>query len=564
MGRQSRLAKEIAELDGPIAKDFDPEEIPRVQNDESASEQSEDELAGTEHYIEVGKSQLRKPAEVALGPQYVGAKISREELFNDEDEKGSEDEDDDTGAPLNNGGVNSGSKRSTNSKSNGSSTKGKLETSNGIKRPTAADFMSDSDQENNGEQKDSENEPGDEIDDDSADESDEDLLQHSELPDGEYSGEEEEEEDDDDDDDNGSNGIDDSEEEDEDDSADSSGSDGEDEKTRRAELRKIMNEEQKTVVATISQAAKADAEKGKAVNQQRKTFDSFLNVRIRLQKALVATNSMAATETKDIQGDVEEQYKAAEDAAIKLWNTLDSIRSELSKISDGSRAGQKRKFTMDTSTAITEVWENMQASEASSIDLRQKTLEKWSSKAKGTTALPLSRKLNPTAAFQQSITAVLQDQLADPEHLVKKTRMPRSCAPVQAKLKVTEDAAIYDDADFYQLLLKELIDQRMVDSASSAAVNGSGRPMQWAAVKEAKTKKVVDTKASKGRKLRYTVHEKLQNFMAPENRGTWERDAIDRFFGTLLGQKMTLGEDEEASEEEELPLEEEGLMLFRS
>jgi len=31
-----------------------------------------------------------------------------------------------------------------------------------------------------------------------------------------------------------------------------------------------------------------------------------------------------------------------------------------------------------------------------------------------------------------------------------------------------------------------------------------------------KVKRKVDTKASKGRKIRYTVHEKLVNFMAPD------------------------------------------------
>jgi protein AATF/BFR2 len=87
--------------------------------------------------------------------------------------------------------------------------------------------------------------------------------------------------------------------------------------------------------------------------------------------------------------------------------------------------------------------------------------------------------------------------------------------------------------------------------------------VQWA-VKEAKMRKTVDTKASKGRKMRYTVHEKLQNFMAPEDRGTWEPDAIDRFFGTLLGQKMTLGEGMEIDEEEAISPEEAGLRLFRS
>jgi protein AATF/BFR2 len=108
----------------------------------------------------------------------------------------------------------------------------------------------------------------------------------------------------------------------------------------------------------------------------------------------------------------------------------------------------------------------------------------------------------------------------------------------------------------------------MMDSSNTSAPLGEGgRPIaQWTAVKEAKTKKNVDTKASKGRKMRYTVHEKLQNFMAPEDRTAWEQDAVDRFFGTLLGQKMSLGEEDEEMSDgvEGVPLAEEALMLFRS
>lgn len=106
----------------------------------------------------------------------------------------------------------------------------------------------------------------------------------------------------------------------------------------------------------------------------------------------------------------------------------------------------------------------------------------------------------------------------------------------------------------------------MVDSTSAPVVGENGRPMQWTAVKEAKTRKNVDTKASKGRKIRFTVHEKLQNFMAPEDRTSWEQSATDRLFGTLLGQKMSLGETEEggASDGEEELGAEEALMLFRS
>jgi protein AATF/BFR2 len=50
-----------------------------------------------------------------------------------------------------------------------------------------------------------------------------------------------------------------------------------------------------------------------------------------------------------------------------------------------------------------------------------------------------------------------------------------------------------------------------------------------------KVKKKVDTKASKGRKLRYTVHEKIQNFMVPVPRGTWHEEQTDDLFASLFG-----------------------------
>ncbi|KAJ8062895.1 hypothetical protein OCU04_008145 [Sclerotinia nivalis] len=440
---------------------------------------------------------------------------------------------------------------------------------NGVKkRPTAADFMSDSGEEEgvelSDEEDDYENDDNEEdVEDEEADETDEDILdvdaQHEAMEDIEENFDKEDSENPDQ---SGEEEIS-SDEESEEEKSDDDEND-EDEQARRAELRKIMGEEQKTVVATISQAAKADADKGNAVKQQRKAFDSLLNVRIRLQKALVATNSLAAANDKDQEDSDENPFQAAEEAAIKLWNTIDGLRHDLSKASSTSKTGQKRKRGIDSATSSSAIWERMQASEVANIDTRQTVLEKWSSKVRTTTALPISRKLNPNAP-QQSITSLLQDTLSSSEHLISRTKVPRSCAPVQKQMKLTTDPNIYDDADFYQLLLKELVDQRMVDS-SSAAAGEAGKPLQWTAVKEAKTRKNVDTKASKGRKMKFTVHEKLQNFMAPEDRNTWEETARDRFFATLLGRKLDLGEnaDEEDISEDEALREEEGLMLFRS
>lgn len=342
--------------------------------------------------------------------------------------------------------------------------------------------------------------------------------------------------------------------------SDFEGDDDDDEKSRRAELRKAMNAEQKTVLATISEAAKADTEKGIAVKQQRKAFDSLLNIRIRLQKALIATNSIAASDSKTNDNHAP-PYAAAEEAAIKLLNSLTSMRSEFERSGADGKISKKRKHELSADQSIKAIWQHIQASEIPSMKQRQATLEKWSAKVRGATANPVSRKLNTTT--QQTIIDVLEEQLSNPARLIKRTKMPRSCAPLQSKLKITEDDNIYDDADFYQLLLKELVDQRMTETAA-APVSTERAVAQWKAVKEAKTKRNVDTKASKGRKMRFTVHEKLQNFMAPEDRASWEQDAIDRFFGTLLGQQMNLGEEEIGSDEEDIPTAEEALKLFRS
>jgi protein AATF/BFR2 len=63
------------------------------------------------------------------------------------------------------------------------------------------------------------------------------------------------------------------------------------------------------------------------------------------------------------------------------------------------------------------------------------------------------------------------------------------------------------------------------------------------------------------------VQEKLQNFMAPEERGEWGERQRDELFSSLFGQRMALGEHDDVESDEEgdgVDAEEAGLMLFRS
>ncbi|EOD50302.1 putative transcription factor aatf che-1 protein [Neofusicoccum parvum UCRNP2] len=485
--RAKTLAEQLADLDGPVPADFDPEEPDNYNSDSEESGSDEDNANdGREHYVEVGKSKLRKRDTVPLGPRYEGSRVSRDAV---------EDEDSDD--------------------------------------PFSRGF-----DEGSSDEDDDEGESG--------------VSDENEEEDIEGSGS--------DDDEDGTSATDLSDEDDEDEDMEDAGpKSGID----RAELRKIMSEEQKTVAATISEAAKADAEKGRAVKTQRKTFDALLNTRIRLQKALISTNSMSSPKVQipDDETNLSDPVRAAEEAACNLWNSLNDLRESLHT----ARTGEKRKrVEISTTTPAQEAWNHMQSYESTTLPHRQSVLEKWSSKARGVSAMPSKGRLTNTT--QQTIVDVLSSQLADPTRLVQKTRTARSCAPLQTG---TESVEIFDDADFYGLLLKELLERRSEESQTGAlagmSFNNVPITSHWQAAREAKTKRAnVDVRASKGRKLRYTVHEKLQNFMAPEDRNMWVDRQADELFSSLFGQRNGLAEDDVDEERDsgEEDLGDQGLLLF--
>lgn len=354
----------------------------------------------------------------------------------------------------------------------------------------------------------------------------------------------------------------------------------------RDELRRLMASDQKTIAATISQAAKADAAKGKAVKEQRTTFDALLNSRIKLQKGLGAMNEMVGVvgdeEEEEGEGGEEkrnsEAIKSAENAALALWSTLEELRIALADAhsKDGAKK-RKRQDPITNSTSTTSLWERMSSLESESLLHRRAVLDKWSSKVRGTaTSLPNARgKLLGSASGTQTITTVLDAHVATEIGDRANKRARQTSAPNGSTPSGISEP-VYDDTVFYQSLLRDLVEQRM--SSSEAMTGGLDTLHQLPSrlpihpitgMRNDKNRKEgVDTRASKGRKMRFNVHEKLQNFMAPEDRGSWTVRARDEFFASLLGKSASglLGEgDESASDtESDEDREEGGLRLFRS
>lgn len=473
MGLKVSIPTVLAQLFLTIFADFDPEQDDiRDDEDDSNTSDEDNEFDGREHYVDVGKSKLRKPKEVALGPQYRGSKVGREEL--DSDEEGDD--------------------------------------------PFEKGFDE--------EESDEEGLDGDEVsneDEDMADGTDDTDLSEDE----------------------------------------------EDEKKKAGISAKPIGKEdledlkkglKQYTGKSLSQANQEEAEKGRAVKRQRTAFDSLLNTRMKLQKSLIASNTIVGTSSDRIENEKEnaqQALEAAETAAFNLWNSLNSFREDII----AARTGKKRKrSTFSIETPTEDLWKHFQAHEAESRPIRDGVLKKWSQKASGQTTQ--SNRINQNAATQTPIVDSIKEQLTNPERLIKRAQAPRSCAPLQLSKRITTDEKIYDDADFYGLLLKELLEQKSADSVAASNID-----LGFQMKREAKTKRNVDTKASKGRKLRYTVHEKLQNFMVPEDRTKWGERQADELFGSLFGQRLGLKEDGESEDEEMedgIDGEEAGMLMFRS
>lgn len=217
------------------------------------------------------------------------------------------------------------------------------------------------------------------------------------------------------------------------------------------------------------------------------------------------------------------------------------------------------------------------------------TLNKWSSKIQAvapSVLLPTNRNaFSRTTQHVKSAPQLIDETLVDHGKVLARTRIYRGkgsrlgiSTTDEDGSREKEDADVFDDTDFYHQLLRDIIDARG---------SGTGANDDWIAVqKEKKAKKKVDTKASKGRKLRsvtwncscslahaipsYEVHEKIQNFMVPvPMQGSWHDEQIDELFASLLGKgfenaMQDVGEtvDESMQEEVNAALLEGGFRVF--
>jgi len=256
--------------------------------------------------------------------------------------------------------------------------------------------------------------------------------------------------------------------------------------------------------------------KGVAVVSQLATWDKLLEQRILLQKMLTKVNTFPL----DLKEFMDPEDKEHRDLVKQAGKSLTKLVHKSGQLKNA----MERKSVEECKVVGDNIDEWLVDVAKTSEDGRRDVITKWSDRTQRVGAMG---NMN-TSALEQ-----IDQIMNNVPRMVKRTRVKRVDCTVLGGRKIKEEMNLFDDSDFYHHLLRELIEKKTTANSDSAEVG-----KQWLQIQKlrAKLKKKVDTKASKGRKVRYDIHTKLVNFMAPTNQQNQMTDsARNELFSSLFG-----------------------------
>ncbi|XP_057530203.1 uncharacterized protein LOC130808742 isoform X2 [Amaranthus tricolor] len=293
------------------------------------------------------------------------------------------------------------------------------------------------------------------------------------------------------------------------------------------EYRDLQTMEQ-SLIQNLKQHKDEDLVKGRAIKNQKALWDKTLEFRFLLQKPFSKSNKLP-------QGPIRSSFcEANEDIAVAYTDLIVSSRKAIESLvhlqealvdnnpsireeTEGSpflKTFEDGEGKMDLDE---EEWLRISQVQSRLAPFRNSSIDKWQRKADVHSGA--AAKKVKLVAFNQNISEQVATYMRDPSKLIKSMQTRRETVGVFGAVAKQDgnnneegnnegDPELLDDAEFYQQLLKEFFETIDPNSSESA----------FYALKRLQTKKrkVVDRRASKSRKIRYHVHEKIVNFMAPE------------------------------------------------
>ncbi|GMH32324.1 hypothetical protein BSKO_00158 [Bryopsis sp. KO-2023] len=289
-------------------------------------------------------------------------------------------------------------------------------------------------------------------------------------------------------------------------------------------------------VSSIRQRAIADREKGTAVQKQKKNWERWLGIRIMLQKCLDGANRMPSLQglhEKD-DSDLGKSIQSTRESAWATMRELLALQTEVVQSTPQIPSRKRRRIEEQENgrNHLDTLWEDIDAEFNAFSDFRDVSLDRYHRQAMLQSGAAQRSSLK---ILQQGVSAQVSALLRAPHRLVARSRLPLAKVETNdgpgaeeenGEEGVTQkrDPETYDDSQFYQQLLKEFLEGK-----------GMGSVAIDAAVKKQRKKHGRKHQPCKDRMLRYTVHEKLVNFMTPVD---FEPPAIaTQMFRNLFGHR---------------------------
>jgi len=268
--------------------------------------------------------------------------------------------------------------------------------------------------------------------------------------------------------------------------------------------------------------------KSQAVIGQLSCWDKLLEQRILLQKMLTKINTFPRDPESFVDLDDDEHVKLSNKANKALSSLLlktVQLKNSMEKRGLEDSKTMKRKLE-DMSDWLEEEFDQGDTR-------RRERIGMWSDR---------TQKLGNMANMNTPTLEQIDQIVSNMPRLVKRTKIARVECNILGEEEVDtegqqEDSNIFDDSDFYHHMLRELIEKKTSSPSESGEVG-----KHWLQIQKlrSKLKKKVDTRASKGRKVRYDIHTKLVNFMAPVRLNDQLTDsARQELFSSLFGARKT-------------------------
>ncbi|KAJ9563164.1 hypothetical protein OSB04_008324 [Centaurea solstitialis] len=346
------------------------------------------------------------------------------------------------------------------------------------------------------------------------------------------------------------------------------------------ELEKEYNElrhEEQDLFRNIRRDQGEDLLKGQAVKSQRALWDKTLEFRFLLQKSFSNSNRLpqepirsafcsSGEGVEEAYSDLIDSTKKTLDSILKLQEALIEKNPSIMEAAEEGDAAQDSRSLDASKNSVEgdEEWFQISRMQSRMASFRDSSVDKWQRKTQVTSGAAGIK--NKFQAFNQNISEQVASYMRDPSRMIKGMQQRTSVVPVFGNvhdstlnkdevINADGDPELLDDSEFYQQLLREFFET--VDAGSSGKQSEylsfwivtvraigffvpflcltSGLTLGWFqvlmfsfvwpysetafyALKRLQTKKrkIVDRRASKSRKIRYHVHEKIVNFMAPE------------------------------------------------